>query len=101
MQGADYTKDNDSNVIGCPHCKGRSLRKDGWSYYRDSKKQQWYCHSCYRKTLNPDILENSPFAVDRKDPEDMPIEELIDHRQKSYNYKKTSKDNRQLINIDI
>ena len=97
----DFTKDNDGNIIGCPRCKGRSLRKDGWSYYRDSKKQQWYCNTCYRKTLKPEIIENSPFDVEEKDPDEMPIEDLISHRQKKYKYKKTSKENRQLINIDI
>ena len=101
MPGEDFTRDNDDNIIECPKCRGRSLRKDGWSYYKNNKKQQWYCNSCYRKTLNPTIVQESPFSVEDKDPDDMPIEELIAHREKKYKYKKNSRDTRQLINIKI
>jgi hypothetical protein len=101
MPGDDFTRDNDDNIIECPKCKGRSLRKNGWSYHSKSKKQQWYCHSCYRKTENPTIIQASPFSVEDKDPDDMPIDELISHRQKKYNYQFNSKKNKRLVNIDI
>ena len=101
MPGDDFTRDADDNIICCPRCKGRSLRKDGFSYFRDSKKQQWYCNACHRKTLKPEIVEASPFTVEDKDPDEMPIEELIAHRNKKYNYKKSSKETRKLVNINI
>ena len=89
MPGDDFARDASDNIIGCPKCKSRSLRKDGFSYFRDSKKQQWYCNGCHRKTLKPEIIEASPFTVEDKDPDEMPIEELIAHREKKYNYKKS------------
>jgi len=98
---ADYTKSDDGAIIGCPHCGGRSLRKDGWNYYKKNKKQMWYCYSCHRKTVKPDIIEASPFVVEQRDPESIPIDELIEFRQKQYKQKAKSKDNRMLINIDI
>jgi len=97
----DFTKTDDGALIACPHCGGRSLRKDGWNYYKESKKQMWYCYSCYRKTLKPDIIEESPFVVEERDPESIPIDELIAFRQKQYKQKAKSKDNRMLTNIDI
>jgi len=101
MPKDDFTKDNDDNIIECCYCKGRSLRKDGWHYYRNDKKQQWYCNGCYRKTTKPVIVQVSPFSVEKKDPEDMPIEELIAHRKKKYDYKMSSKHSRRLVNIKL
>ena len=98
---SDWRKDDEGNIIACPKCKGRSIRKDGWTYYRDTKKQQWFCQSCYRKTINPIIVEKAPFTVENKNPDDIPIEELIEIRQKQFKYKKSSKESRQLINITI
>ena len=79
-----FRKDDDGNVIGCPKCGARSMRKDGFSYYRDSKKQQWFCQSCHGKTLNPKIVEKSPFTVADRDPELMPVEDIINFRKKQY-----------------
>ena len=89
---ADYTKSDDGAIIGCPHCGGRSLRKDGFNYYKEDKKQMWYCYSCHRKTVKPDIIEASPFVVEERDPESIPIDELIEFRQKQYKQKTKSKD---------
>tara|TARA_Y100000310_G_scaffold240945_1_gene244843 strand:- start:1058 stop:2146 length:1089 start_codon:yes stop_codon:yes gene_type:complete len=97
----EFRKDGDGNIIGCPKCGARSLRKDGFSYYRDSKKQQWFCQACYRKTLNPAIVEKSPFTVAKRDPELMPVEDIIEFRKKQYTQKKISKETRKLVDIAI
>lgn len=97
----EFRKDDDGNIIGCPHCGARSLRKDGFSYYKKTKKQQWCCYACSRKTLNPIIVEESPFKVADRDPELMPIEEIIKFRTKAYRQKKKSKESRKLIDINI
>ena len=97
----DFRKDDEGNIIGCPKCGARSMRKDGFSYYRDSKKQQWFCQACYRKTLNPAIVEKSPFTVAERDPELMPVEDIIEFRKKQYSQKKKSKETRLLIDIAI
>ena len=97
----ELRKDDDGNVIGCPKCGARSLRKDGFSYYRDSKKQQWFCQACYRKTLKPTIIEKSPFTVAERDPELMPVEDIIEFRKKQYTQKKKSKETRKLVDIAI
>ena len=97
----NLTKDGDGHVIGCPHCGARSLRKDGFNYYAKNKKQVWYCNSCCRKTLRPTIVEENPFSVEDRDPDSVPIDELIAFRQKQFKIKKSSKDNRKLVNIDI
>ena len=47
------------------------------------------------------MLEVSPFEVENKLPESMPIEELIEFRKKQYNIKLSSAESRKLINIDI
>ena len=101
MGAADYTKSDDGALIACPHCGGRSLRKDGWKYYKKTKKQVWACYSCHKKTVCPDIIEESPFKVEERDPESLPIDELIEFRNKQYLQKAKSKDSRRLINIDI
>ena len=97
----DFRKDDEGNIIGCPKCGARSMRKDGFSYYRDSKKQQWFCQACYRKTLNPAIVEKSPFTVAERAPELMPVEDIIEFRKKQYSQKKKSKETRLLIDIAI
>ena len=94
-------KDNDGNVIGCPHCGARTLRKDGFNYYKECKKQVWYCYACHRKTLKPTIVTKSPFMAEVKEPEFLPIEELIQIRKKQYKKKDESKRKRKLINIEI
>ena len=97
----NLTKDIDGNIISCSHCGSRSLRKDGFNYYAKTKKQVWYCNACCRKTLKPTIVEENPFSVEDRDPDSVPIDELIEFREKQYKQKKLSKDNRRLINIDI
>ena len=97
----EFRTDDDGNIIGCPKCGARNLRKDGWSYYKESKRQQWCCNSCFRKTLNPVIVEESPFKVADRDPEMMPVEDIISFRQKAYNQKKKAKESRTLVDINI
>ena len=37
-------KDSDGNIIACPKCGSRNLRKDGWQYWKNNKKRQrWWC----------------------------------------------------------
>ena len=97
----DFRKDDDGNVIGCPKCGARAMRKDGFSYYKKSKKQCWHCNACGKKTLKPTIVEESPFTVADRDPDMVPIEEIIDFRKKQYNQKLKSKESKKLVNIDI
>ena len=97
----DIRKDDNGNIIGCPKCGARHLRKSGFTYYSKSKKQVWFCPACKRKTLNPSILEESPFKVEDIDPEFAPIEELIGHREKQYSRKEKAKKDLKLINIDV
>ena len=99
--GDDIRKDADGNVIGCPHCGARSVHKSGFLYRANTKKQKWKCTACGRKTVAPTIVEKNPFEVEEIDPEHIPIEELIEHRQKQYKQKKISKESRKLIKINI
>ena len=94
-------KDAEGNIIGCCHCGARTLRKDGFNYYANSKKQVWYCYTCHRKTLKPTVVEASPFEAEVKEPEFMPIDDLIDIRKKQFNIQTKSKLKRRLINIKI
>ena len=96
-----FRKDGDGNIIGCPKCGARHLRKSGFTYYSKSKKQVWFCPACKRKTLNPSILEESPFKVEDIDPEFAPIEELIGNRKKQYSRKLKATKDLKLINIDV
>jgi len=97
----EIRKDDEGNIIGCPKCGARHLRKSGFTYYSKSKKQVWFCPACSRKTLNPTILEESPFKVEDIDPEFAPIEELIGNREKQYSRKEKAKKDLKLINIDV
>ena len=38
----DFRKDDNGNIIGCPKCGARAMRKDGFSYYAETKKQCWH-----------------------------------------------------------
>ena len=81
-------KDADDNVIACSKCGSRNLRKDGWQYWKTKKRQRWKCNACSKKMLNPKIVEKSPFeAEELKEIEYLPIEEIIEHRNKQYNQK--------------
>ena len=98
----EFRTDDDGNIISCPKCGARSMRKDGFSHRSNSKKQQWVCTACGRKTLNPIILQEAPFIIKNREKIDsMPIEEIIEHRKKQYDYKIGSRDSRKLINIHI
>ena len=95
-------KDADDNVIACSKCGSRNLRKDGWQYWKTKKRQRWKCNACSKKMLNPKIVEKSPFeAEELKEIEYLPIEEIIEHRNKQYNQKRKAKQSRKLINIKI
>ena len=59
--GNDIVYDADSNIIGCKYCGSRNLRKCGFLYRAKSKKQQWLCNNCGRKSVSPKILEKSQF----------------------------------------
>ena len=80
----DFTINADGAIIGCPHCGGRALRKDGHKYRATKeRKQLWRCYSCDRRTLNPTVLEEAKFSVETKYEEaveDLPIDELISHK---------------------
>ena len=101
----DYTLNDDGAIIGCPKCKGRALRKDGYKYRATKpRKQLWRCYSCGTRTLNPLIIEPPKFTVDKKYKdaiEDLPITELISHRKRKFEVKQGARKNKGLINIDI
>ena len=99
--GDDIRKDNDGNVIGCPHCGSRSIHKSGFLYRASSKRQQYKCTACGKKTVKPSILEKSPFKVEDVDPENIPIEEQIVNRKNQYKQKKISKESKKLVRINI
>ncbi len=94
-------KDADGNVIGCPHCGARSIHKSGFLYRANSKKQQWLCKACGRKTVRPTIIEESQFEADVREPDHIPINELINMRKKKYAQKTKAKLSKKLINIRI
>ena len=50
--GDDIRKDDDGNVISCCHCGSRNIHKSGFLYRAKSKKQQWKCMACGRKTVS-------------------------------------------------
>ena len=100
-RGENFTKDNDGNIIGCCFCGSRSMRRDGWNYYRKTKRQMWLCYGCYRKTTKPTILEPAPFSKEHPEPEDLPIEDVITHREKQYSQKIKGRDSKKLININV
>ena len=96
-----FTTDNDGNIISCPHCGTRHMRRDGWNYYKSSQKQMWLCYGCHRKTLKPKILQKSPFTKENPESEDLPVPEIIEHRKKQYAQKVKGRNSKKLINLDI
>ena len=96
-----FTTDNEGNIISCPHCGTRHLRRDGWNYYKDSKKQMWLCYGCHRKTLKPKILQASPFTKETPVTEDLPVEEIIKFRNTQYDQKVRGRGSKVLQNIDV
>ena len=101
MANNPLVKDADGNIIACKFCGSRTIRKDGFNYYREAKKQLWYCYSCHRKTTKPDIITKSPFTREEIEPEYAPINELIEIRKKQYAQKTAYKQKIKLINIEI
>jgi hypothetical protein len=101
MDKKQIVKDESGNIIGCKNCGSRSIRKDGFNYYKGGKRQQWYCNACYKKTLTPSILETSPFEVEKQESEYLPIDDLIKFRKKQYDIKLSAKESKRLINIAI
>ena len=78
-------KDADDNIIACPNCGSRNLKKDGFQYWKNNRKRQrWQCNGCSNKTIAPKIVEKSPFTVELKEVENLPIDEIIEHRKKQY-----------------
>ena len=96
-------KDSDGNIIACPKCGSRNLRKDGWQYWKNNKKRQrWWCQACKGKTIAPIVAEKAPFELEELDEiEHLPIEEIIEHRKKQYSQKLKAKKSKKLINIKI
>ena len=97
----NLVQDIDGNIIGCPHCGSRNIRKFGFIYRAKSKKRQWMCNGCGRRTVRPTILEKVDFEKQDIDPDYITIDELIEHRKKKYAVKIKGKESRRLINIDI
>ena len=98
----ELRKDDSGNIIACPSCGSRRMRKDGWSYWKTKKRQRWYCYACSKKTLKPVVVEKSPFEVEEiEEVEHLPIEEIIEHRKKQYSQKLKAKKSKKLINIKI
>ena len=75
---SNIVKDEDGNVIGCRYCGSRSVRKFGFLYRAKSKRRQWMCNSCGKRSVNPSILEQAEFVKENIDPDYIPIDELID-----------------------
>ena len=96
-------RDIDGNIIACPHCQNRNIRKDGFSYYGKNslKKQRYYCYECGRKTVAPLIVEHNQFVVQDIPVEEMEIDDIIAYRNKKYQRKITSRKSKSLINVDV
>ena len=98
---SDFRYDEDGNLVSCPHCGTRSLKKDGWSYWKTLKRQRWRCNACYKKFLNPKVVEEAPFKAEIKEVDHLPINEIISHRKKQFAQKTKAKKSRRLINVNI
>ena len=95
-------KNEDGDIIACPKCGSRRLRKDGFQYWKDNKKRQrWMCYACNGKTIAPKIIEKSPFTKELQEVEFIPIDEIIEHRNKQYNQKLKAKKSKTLIDLHI
>ena len=77
------TQDVDGNIINCRTCGSRAIRKFGFLYRAKSKKQQWMCNNCGKRTVRPNVLERASFITQDVEPEFMPIDQLIEHREKN------------------
>ena len=91
---SDFKYDEEGNLIGCPKCGARNMKKDGWQYWKTKKRQRWMCNACKKKTLNPKVLEKSPFKVDLEAIDDMPIDDIIAHRKRQFKHKTSAKESK-------
>ena len=73
--GDEIVQDIDGNIIGCRYCGSRSIRKFGYLYRANSKKQQWMCRNSGKRSVNPQVLEKSNFDKEITEADYMPIEE--------------------------
>ena len=81
-------KDDAGNIVGCDKCGSRSIKKDGWQYWKAGKKRQrWQCKACGKKMLNPKIIEKSPFEAQDLDVDFIPIDDIIKHRKNQFKQK--------------
>ncbi len=97
-----FCKDAEGNVVGCPNCESTDLRKDGFQYWKNNRKRQrFYCNSCFKKTIAPEIIEENKFARMVEPDEDIDIKELIKYRNKRYNKKYSAYEQKKLIDIAI
>ena len=95
-------RDADGNLIACPHCKSRALRKDGFQYWKSNRnRQRWYCNDCGKKTIAPAVLEYNQFSVSDVPLEEMPIEDVIEYRKKRYKKKASVRKKNKLISVHI
>jgi NAD-dependent SIR2 family protein deacetylase len=95
--------DEHGNLISCPECKSKKIKKDGFQYWKNNRRRQrWQCNSCYKKFLNPNIDEKAEgFEVQPIPVDEMDIEDIIKYRNKKYERKILSKRSKNLINIDV
>ena len=98
---SEFIYDEDKNLICCPKCGARTLKKDGWQYWKTLKRQRWQCNACGKKTLIPTIVEKAPFDTEITEVEDLPINDIIEHRKKQFNQITSAKESKKLININI
>ena len=54
--GDEIVQDIDGNIIGCRYCGSRSIRKFGYLYRANSKKQQWMCRNCGKRSVKNLVL---------------------------------------------
>jgi len=94
-------KNDEGDIIACPKCGSRRIRKDGFQYWKTRKRQRWMCYACNGKTIAPKIVEKSPFTKDLQEVDFIPIDEIIEHRKKQYNQKRKAKKARKLIDVHI
>ena len=98
---SDFRYDEEGNLVGCPKCGARNLKKHGWQYWKTKKRQRWMCNACGKKTLNPKVIEKSPFKTETREVEELPINEIIEHRKRQFTQKTKARQSRKLINVHI
>ena len=96
-------KDAEGNYVKCPYCNSEDLRKDGFEKQKGKRfKQRFYCNNCFRKTVNPTIIDyEAGFEIKEQPVGELPIEELIEFRNRKYENKIKSVKSKKLIPIKI